>query len=134
MLSYSCFCFFNVDHTIRKILFSKKTGTTGMRQYSFISCCSFSEVLSKPVLEIDTNNDLIPENMMKLICHNQYNAPAPAPPIHYYFYKNNQRVGTSTSEDNDLVHQTSGEYTCKVKVPELGLSRLSDPKNFTEGT
>ncbi|XP_070827243.1 high affinity immunoglobulin gamma Fc receptor I-like [Chaetodon trifascialis] len=88
------------------------------------------ELLSQPVLEIVTNNVLIPSNMMKLICHHQYNAPPPAPPIHYYFYRNNDRLGVATSENHDLVKQTPGHYSCKVRVPELGLVRWSEPKTF----
>ncbi|XP_076591513.1 high affinity immunoglobulin gamma Fc receptor I-like [Chaetodon auriga] len=88
------------------------------------------ELLSQPVLEIVANDVLIPFNTMKLICHHQYNAPPPAPPVHYYFYKNNNRLGIATSENHDLVKQTPGEYSCKVRVPELGLLRWSEPKSF----
>ncbi|XP_039985886.1 uncharacterized protein LOC120791524 [Xiphias gladius] len=92
------------------------------------------EVLSQPVLEIVVDDILIPANRMKLICHIQYNAHAPAPPVHYYFYKNNNRLGTATSENHDLVRRTPGQYSCKAKVPQLGLSRLSEPKSFGQVT
>ncbi|XP_040901401.1 high affinity immunoglobulin gamma Fc receptor I-like [Toxotes jaculatrix] len=92
------------------------------------------EVLSQPVLEIVTANSLIPAGKMKLICHLQYNAPNPAPPIHYYFYKNNNRLGTATSENHNLVRQSPGLYSCKAKVPQLGLSRWSELKTFGQVT
>lgn len=92
------------------------------------------EVLTQPALEIVAGDNLIPANMMRLICNLQYNARAPAPPIHYYFYKNNQRLGIATSENHDLVKQTPGQYSCKAKVPELGISRLSEPKSFGQET
>ncbi|XP_067450995.1 high affinity immunoglobulin gamma Fc receptor I-like [Thunnus thynnus] len=93
-----------------------------------------SEVLTQPALEIVAGDNLIPANMMRLICNLQYNARAPAPPIHYYFYKNNQRLGIATSENHDLVKQTPGQYSCKAKVPELGISRWSEPKSFGQET
>ncbi|XP_041796939.1 uncharacterized protein LOC121609387 [Chelmon rostratus] len=92
------------------------------------------ELLSQPVLEIVADNDLIPAKMIKLICHLQYNAPPPAPPLHYYFYKNNNRLGVATSENHDLVKRTPGQYSCKARVPELGLSRWSEPKSFGQVT
>lgn len=67
---------------------------------------------------------------MKLICHHEYNLPAPAPPAHFYFYKNNNRLGTATSEDQLSVRQSPGQYSCKVKVPALNLVRWSEPKGF----
>ncbi|XP_029302962.1 uncharacterized protein LOC115018213 [Cottoperca gobio] len=91
------------------------------------------EVLSQPVLEIVDDN-LIPFNRMKLICHLQYNAHAPIPPIHYYFYMNNNRLGQATSENHDLVKRTPGQYSCKARVPELGISRYSEPENFGQAT
>ncbi|TDH14851.1 hypothetical protein EPR50_G00025120 [Perca flavescens] len=92
------------------------------------------EVLSQPVLEISADNNLIPETKMKLICHLQYNARAPAPAINFYFYKNNNRLGTATSENHDLVKRTPGQYSCKARVPELGISRWSEPKSFGQIT
>ncbi|XP_018557658.1 high affinity immunoglobulin gamma Fc receptor I [Lates calcarifer] len=88
------------------------------------------EVLSQPVLEIVADNNLVSAKMMKLICHVQYNARAPAPPINYYFYKNNNRLGTATSENHDLVRRTPGWYSCRAKVPQLDLSRFSESKSF----
>lgn len=69
---------------------------------------------------------------MKLVCHHKYNAPAPAPPVHYYFYRNNKRLGTATSDNWYLVQQTPGQYSCKVRVPELNVIRWSEPKSFEE--
>ncbi|XP_010736484.3 Fc receptor-like A [Larimichthys crocea] len=92
------------------------------------------EVLSQPVLEIVTTGELIPENKMKLVCHVQYNAPAPAPPRSYYFYKNGNRLGTAKSDNSDVVKQSPGRYSCKVKVPLLGLLRWSEPKSFGQVT
>ncbi|XP_030600199.1 high affinity immunoglobulin epsilon receptor subunit alpha-like isoform X2 [Archocentrus centrarchus] len=87
------------------------------------------EVLSQPVLEISPSSDIM-LNRMKLTCHVQYNAPAPAPPINYYFYRNNKRLGPATSNNYDLVIQTPGLYSCKARVPELVLSKWSEPKPF----
>ena len=86
--------------------------------------------MSQPILEIVANKNLIPVEMMKLICHVKYNAKDPRPPINYYFYKNNNRLGTATSENHDQVRQSPGQYSCKAKVPQLGLSRWSEPKSF----
>lgn len=90
---------------------------------------SVTEVLSQPVLEIIPNYDTQLKRM-KLICHVQYNAPAPAPPIDFYFYKNNRRLGPATSDNYNVVKQTPGLYSCKARVPQLGLSKSSEPKNF----
>ncbi|XP_035765676.1 low affinity immunoglobulin gamma Fc region receptor III-B-like isoform X2 [Neolamprologus brichardi] len=87
------------------------------------------EVLSQPVLEIIPNYDTQLKRM-KLICHVQYNAPAPAPPIDFYFYKNNRRLGPATSDNYNVVKQTPGLYSCKARVPQLDLSKSSEPKNF----
>ena len=103
-------------------------------QWCLLSCSSVSEVLSEPVLEIVTVGDLIPANMMRLNCHHQYNAPAPKPPVHYYFFRNNLKLGMATSENHDLVKRTPGQYTCKIRVPVLGLVRWSQPKSFGQVT
>ncbi|XP_056905723.1 sialoadhesin-like [Takifugu flavidus] len=87
------------------------------------------EILTKPVLEIDVNNNQIP-NRMKLICHHEYNLPAPAPPVHFYFYKNDNLLGPATSENRLSVNQKPGLYSCKVRVPELNLVRWSEHKGF----
>ncbi|KAG8001965.1 Rab5 GDP/GTP exchange factor [Nibea albiflora] len=92
------------------------------------------EVLSQPVLEIVTDSKLIPDNKMKLVCHVQYNAPAPAPPRSYYFYKNGNLLGTAKSDNRDVVKRTPGRYSCKVKVPLLGLLRWSEPTSFGQVT
>nr|XP_020491835.1 high affinity immunoglobulin gamma Fc receptor I-like [Labrus bergylta] len=92
------------------------------------------EVLSQPVLEIVADSYLIPEKKMKLICHHQYNAPAPAPPVHYYFYESDIQLGTATSENHNLVKRTPGNYRCKARVPQLGLSKWSSPKAFGQMT
>ncbi|KAM7413017.1 hypothetical protein PAMA_020416 [Pampus argenteus] len=88
-----------------------------------------SEVLTQPGLEIVAD-----DNKLKLICHLQYNARAPAPPIHYYFYHNNNQLGTAKSDNYALVKRKSGQYSCRAKVPELGILRWSDPKSFGQGT
>ncbi|XP_031156934.2 Fc receptor-like protein 5 isoform X2 [Sander lucioperca] len=109
----------------------------GRRTHSVISAdasVQVLEVLSQPVLEIVADNNLIPLKKMKLICHLQYNARAPAPAINFYFYKNNNRLGTATSENHDLVQRTPGQYSCKAKVPELGISRWSEPESFGQVT
>ncbi|KAM6987473.1 high affinity immunoglobulin gamma Fc receptor I-like [Tautogolabrus adspersus] len=92
------------------------------------------EVLSQPILEIVADSNLIPVNKMKLICHLQYNAPAPAPPVHYYFYESDNQLGTATSDNHNLVKRTPGNYRCRAKVPKLGLSRWSKPKTFGQMT
>lgn len=98
------------------------------------SLLSISEVLTQPVLEIVADDNLVPAEMIKLICHLQYSAPAPAPPIHYYFYKNNNRLGTATSVNHDLVRRTPGQYSCRAKVPQLQVSRWSETKSFGQET
>uniref|UniRef100_A0A1A7XM38 Ig-like domain-containing protein n=1 Tax=Iconisemion striatum TaxID=60296 RepID=A0A1A7XM38_9TELE len=108
-----------------------------MRTLSVISAATpvhVLEVLSQPVLEIDAVIDMIGANKMKLICHVQYNARAPAPPINFYFYKNNNRLGTATSENHDVVRRDSGWYSCRAKVPQLDLSRWSEAKSFGKVT
>ncbi|XP_061683202.1 high affinity immunoglobulin gamma Fc receptor I-like [Syngnathoides biaculeatus] len=108
---------------------------TFRQTYSVISNdlpVNVSEVLTQPVLEISPDNSLLPLNLMKLICHLQYNARAPAPPLNYYFYKDNRRLGLSTSENYNLVKRTPGLYSCKVKVPTLGLSKSSEAEQFEE--
>ncbi|XP_068601853.1 low affinity immunoglobulin gamma Fc region receptor III-A-like [Brachionichthys hirsutus] len=87
------------------------------------------EILSQPVLELD-DETLYSLNILILTCHHQYNAPAPAPPITYYFYKDNNRLGTATSENNAKAKRTPGRYRCKAKVAALGLLRWSEPKSF----
>ncbi|XP_069562421.1 high affinity immunoglobulin gamma Fc receptor I-like isoform X1 [Brachyistius frenatus] len=87
------------------------------------------EVLTQPRLEID-DQSVTQHSVMKLICHLQYNARAPAPPIHYYFYRNSKKLGVATSENNYLARQTPGQYSCKARVPELNLLRQSELKMF----
>ncbi|XP_038550292.1 high affinity immunoglobulin gamma Fc receptor I-like [Micropterus salmoides] len=110
---------------------------TDRRTHSVISAATpvqVLEVLSQPILEIVSDKNLVPVNLMKLICHLQYNAPAPAPPLNYYFYKNNNRLGTATSENYDLVKRTPGQYRCRAKVPELDIFRWSEPTIFGQVT
>ncbi|XP_034557731.1 high affinity immunoglobulin gamma Fc receptor I-like [Notolabrus celidotus] len=92
------------------------------------------EVLSQPFLEIVADNNLMTESKMKLVCHHQYNAPAPAPPIHYYFYEGDNQLGTATSDNRQLVKRTPGHYRCRAKVPELGLSQWSEFQTFGQVT
>ncbi|XP_049581496.1 high affinity immunoglobulin gamma Fc receptor I [Syngnathus scovelli] len=91
-----------------------------------------SEVLTQPVLEVVTENVPLSASMMKLICHVQYNARAPAPPIHYFFYLDDRRLGTAMSENFDLVKRRPGLYRCKVKVRQLGLCKWSEAEAFEE--
>ncbi|XP_029373142.1 uncharacterized protein LOC115052864 [Echeneis naucrates] len=105
------------------------------RTYSVISAeipVQVLETVTEPVLEIVDNPSL--ESRMTLICNVQYNAPAPAPPIIYYFYKNGKRLGTATSENHDLVRQSPGKYSCKATVPLLDITRWSKPKSFGQET
>ncbi|XP_070761696.1 high affinity immunoglobulin epsilon receptor subunit alpha-like [Enoplosus armatus] len=114
---YSCRASWDVDGYTRSVI-------------SAVTPVEVLEVLTQPRLEIVADAVLIAINRMKLICNLKYNAPAPAPPIQYYFYKDNSRLGTSTSENHDEVQRTPGQYSCKAKVPELNLSRWSEPKSF----
>ncbi|XP_056139926.1 Fc receptor-like A isoform X2 [Lampris incognitus] len=91
---------------------------------------SVMEVLTKPVLEMVLGDPLIPANMMMLKCLLQYNAHAPAPPLHFYYYKNDYKIGTASSKNSYVVSQTPGVYYCKARVPELDLMRKSDTKTF----
>ncbi|KAM4589899.1 putative high affinity immunoglobulin gamma Fc receptor IB [Fundulus diaphanus] len=88
------------------------------------------EVLTQPVLEITEENILRDAKKMNLICHVQYNAPAPAPPVNYYFYKNNKLLGPATSQDHLLIRRAPGWYTCRVRVPKLNIVRWSEPKSY----
>uniref|UniRef100_A0A3P9HD36 Ig-like domain-containing protein n=2 Tax=Oryzias latipes TaxID=8090 RepID=A0A3P9HD36_ORYLA len=90
------------------------------------------EVLSQPLLEIHADIKMFGAKKMKLICHVQYNARAPAPPVHYYFYKNNEQLGMAKSKNYDLVTKALGQYSCRVKVPQLDLVRRSKPSSFGE--
>ncbi|XP_034460259.1 Fc receptor-like A isoform X1 [Hippoglossus hippoglossus] len=110
---YSCRASWDTDRRTRSVL-------------SVDASVQVLEVLTQPILEIVEHD----QQLIKLICHLQYNAHAPAPPINYYFYKNNQRLGTATSENSDLVRQSPGRYSCRAKVPQLDISRWSEPKSF----
>ncbi|XP_043974564.1 basement membrane-specific heparan sulfate proteoglycan core protein-like [Gambusia affinis] len=90
------------------------------------------EVLTKPVLEIDKDNAQLERNKMKLVCHVQYNAPAPAPPVNYYFYKNNNLLGPAISLNHMNVRKAAGWYSCRAKVPKLDMVRWSEPQSFGE--
>lgn len=92
------------------------------------------EVVTEPLLEIDEVYSHLEPNKIKLICHLQYNARAPAPPITYYFYKNNNLVGPGISLNYLHVRRTPGWYSCRAKVPKLGITRWSDPRSFGEVT
>lgn len=96
----------------------------------FLLWYPITEFLSQPDLEIDVSDEMIPPNKMKLICHHEYNAPAPAPPAYYFFYQNNNQMGMASSENHELVEQTPGQYKCKVSVPMLDLTKWSEPKTF----
>ncbi|XP_029028017.1 high affinity immunoglobulin epsilon receptor subunit alpha-like [Betta splendens] len=85
-----------------------------------------SEVLTEPVLEAVS----VSKDKVKLICHVQYNARAPAPPVNYYFYKNNNRLGVATSENQKVVLSAPGLYSCRARVPQLDISRWSEPTEF----
>ncbi|KAM4628026.1 high affinity immunoglobulin gamma Fc receptor I-like isoform 2-T2 [Polymixia lowei] len=107
------------------------------RSHSVVSVAtqvSVLEVLTEPVLRVVLSDPLVPANMMRLICHLQYNAHAPAPPLHFYFYKNGYKLATATSENNEVVKQTPGLYSCKARVPQLGLLRWSEPEAFGQVT
>ncbi|KAF6725756.1 High affinity immunoglobulin epsilon receptor subunit alpha [Oryzias melastigma] len=105
------------------------------RTYSVISVntmVNILEVLSPPSIEIYANVTVFKNNKMKLICHVQYNARAPAPPVHFYFYKNNRQLGLAKSKNSEMVATAPGQYSCRVKVPQLNLVRWSQPSNFGE--
>ncbi|KAM6931814.1 high affinity immunoglobulin gamma Fc receptor I-like [Lycodopsis pacificus] len=118
---YSCRASWDADRRTRSVI-------------SVDASVQVLEVLSQPLLEIVADNNLIPVNKMKLFCHLQYNARAPAPPIHFYFYKNNNQLTTAMSQNHVLVKRTPGQYSCKAKVLELGISRTSEPKPFGQVT
>ncbi|KAM9853567.1 high affinity immunoglobulin gamma Fc receptor I-like [Aulostomus maculatus] len=88
------------------------------------------EVLTQPILEIVTDENTIPSHKMKLICHLQYNFAAPAPPVVYYFYKDNNRLGLASSENHAQVKRTPGVYSCRARVPQLDTERWSETKSF----
>ncbi|KAM9318885.1 low affinity immunoglobulin gamma Fc region receptor III-A-like isoform 2-T2 [Pholidichthys leucotaenia] len=88
------------------------------------------EVLTEPHLEIDVDFDPYQPSWMRLVCHLQYNAPAHAPQVDYYFYRNNNQVGPSSSESYRLVQKIPGHYQCKASVLDLGLVRWSKSRSF----
>ncbi|KAM4743507.1 Fc receptor-like protein 5 isoform 2-T2 [Anableps anableps] len=92
------------------------------------------EILTEPVLQIDRDNPQLEKNKMNLICHLQYNARAPAPPVSYYFYKNNNLLGPATSLNHIHVREAPGWYRCRAKVPKLDIMRWSEPQSFGEVT
>uniref|UniRef100_A0A3Q3BNX1 Ig-like domain-containing protein n=2 Tax=Kryptolebias marmoratus TaxID=37003 RepID=A0A3Q3BNX1_KRYMA len=87
------------------------------------------EVLSEPVLEIDADAKMGPDKM-KLICHVKYHARAPAPPINFYFYKNNKLMGPAVSANHNVFRRAPGWYSCRAKVPQLDLVQWSEARSF----
>ncbi|KAM8853066.1 low affinity immunoglobulin gamma Fc region receptor III-B-like [Synchiropus picturatus] len=101
--------------------------------YSVISTPTYVEILeilTKPVLVMVTNDPKIPATKLRLECHVQYNAPDPAPAAHYYFYQQDTQVAPASSLNHVLLSRQPGLYTCKVRVPQLGLLRLSEARRF----
>ncbi|CAG6002203.1 unnamed protein product [Menidia menidia] len=88
------------------------------------------EVLTRPLLEIENQSNFQRERRMKLICHVQYNTHGPAPPLYYYFYKANNRLGSASSNNYMWVRQAPGQYSCRATVPVLDLSRWSETRDF----
>uniref|UniRef100_A0A667XNJ6 Ig-like domain-containing protein n=1 Tax=Myripristis murdjan TaxID=586833 RepID=A0A667XNJ6_9TELE len=88
------------------------------------------EVLTQPVLEVVPRDPLVPANLMRLICHFQYNAHVPAPPVDVYFYKDDERLTMASSEKYVVVPPNPGRYRCKAKVSVLGLVKWSESKDF----
>uniref|UniRef100_UPI003AAC74F2 high affinity immunoglobulin gamma Fc receptor I-like isoform X1 n=1 Tax=Centroberyx gerrardi TaxID=166262 RepID=UPI003AAC74F2 len=127
----------NVDLRDRGLYTCRATWDIRRHSHSVVSVPTqvyISEILTQPFLEVVPRDPLIPANMMRLICHLQYNAHAPAPPIHFYFYKNGNKLTTASSENNVAVERTPGQYSCKARVPELDLMRWSETKNFGQVT
>uniref|UniRef100_A0A673BBT9 Ig-like domain-containing protein n=1 Tax=Sphaeramia orbicularis TaxID=375764 RepID=A0A673BBT9_9TELE len=91
------------------------------------------EVLTQPIMEIVDDKPINPSNM-KLVCHVQYNARDPAPPMYFYFYKNNKHLAMAISQNYILVTRSPGTFTCMAMVPQMGVSRQSDPKSFGQVT
>ncbi|XP_075996434.1 high affinity immunoglobulin gamma Fc receptor I-like isoform X2 [Genypterus blacodes] len=87
-----------------------------------------SELLTQPILEIISYN--VPVTMLRLVCHVQYSARPPAPPINFYFYKNGKSLATATSENTLLAKKSAGLYHCKARVPVFNVVKMSEPKNY----
>ncbi|XP_054901420.1 Fc receptor-like protein 5 [Poeciliopsis prolifica] len=117
--SYSCRASWDLSHRTHSVM-------------SVPTLVNILEVLTEPVLEIEKDNAQLERNKMKLICHVQYNARAPAPPVNYYFYKNNNLLGPSISLNHMLIRKDAGWYSCRVKVPKLDIVRWSEPQRFGE--
>lgn len=83
------------------------------------------EVLTEPVLEIADAGKL-----MKLVCHVKLNSYGSAPPINYYFYKDEGLMGPATSDNHSFFKRSPGLYKCRAKVPMLGIFRWSKSKRF----
>uniref|UniRef100_A0A673BBC0 Ig-like domain-containing protein n=1 Tax=Sphaeramia orbicularis TaxID=375764 RepID=A0A673BBC0_9TELE len=58
----------------------------------------------------------------------------PAPPMYFYFYKNNKHLAMAISQNYILVTRSPGTFTCMAMVPQMGVSRQSDPKSFGQVT
>ncbi|KAJ0022032.1 hypothetical protein NQD34_009522 [Periophthalmus magnuspinnatus] len=103
------------------------------RTYSVISAqvsVKVVEPLTQPTLFIVDDKEMRSLSKLKLICMLSYNIPDPAPPVIYYFYINNNRHGTPTSDNYAVIERIRGTFKCQAKVSQLGLSRWSEPKTF----
>ncbi|KAJ0063751.1 hypothetical protein NL108_006698, partial [Boleophthalmus pectinirostris] len=88
------------------------------------------EPLTKPTLFIVDDEEMRTLSKLKLICVLDYNIPEPAPPVLYYFYINNNRFGTPTTNNYHLIERIRGTFKCKAVVSQLGLTQWSEPKTF----
>ncbi|XP_028320653.1 Fc receptor-like B [Gouania willdenowi] len=88
------------------------------------------EVMTQPILVI--NDSRVFEDRVMLTCHVQYNAHVPAPPIHFYFYRDSERLGPAKSQGSYFANRLSGKYSCRAKVPQLGLTKWSEPQQFVK--
>ncbi|KAG7235950.1 hypothetical protein INR49_001742 [Caranx melampygus] len=82
------------------------------------------EVLTKPVMEVVPKDG---SQFVTLICRAEYNGKAP---ILFYFYKNKVQLGTANSGGTDTYRKSPGLYSCKAKVPQLGLTLWSEPTPY----
>ncbi|KAK7882650.1 hypothetical protein WMY93_028824 [Mugilogobius chulae] len=103
------------------------------RTYSVISdqvSVQVVEPLTQPTLNIVDNDELRTLSKLKLLCILEYNVPDPAPPVLYFFYINDNRHGTPTVNNYQLIERIRGTFKCKAQVSQLDLSQWSEPKSF----
>lgn len=88
------------------------------------------EPMTQPKLVILDDEQMRLLSMLQLVCVLDYNVPEPAPPVLYYFFLDDSRLGTPASDNFSMVKRSTGAFKCQAKVAQLDLSRWSEPKSY----